>query len=265
MKQNVFLPIIGILVVLLLITSVVYLGLTYRHSVSNENNSTTTVGFPSSTSTKPLSLSTNEIIIQGANSSSMPLSNPQLEIPVGWQTYRLDEYKFQIYYPASWLLTNKVWEPFLAFGGNNAYQALNVTNLYSERVEKGDQEAVGVTVAVYDKPFSTSLSQWLFTVIPNLSKAEKGDINRALTKAYSGETGILTYNELKEGDVTISEVGAVAINGLLSYVTYINESRSRYAYAVELHLPFGKKWKAPPDSSYVMLFNQIISTIKFID
>src|SRR5947209_15540906 len=107
MKQNVFLPIIGILVVLLLIASVVYLSLTYRHSVSNENISTTTVGFPSSTSTKPLSSSTNEITIQGANSSSMPLSNLQLEIPVGWQTDRFDKYKFQISYPAGWLLTNK--------------------------------------------------------------------------------------------------------------------------------------------------------------
>jgi hypothetical protein len=251
-----------VLSILLLISgSIYYYILNYRKHPSPSKSSIESVYSPTL------------LPVQSITPSSHIQPNPTVlftkDNPIkGWKTFKVREYQFQLSYPEEgWLFSEGSFygEPIIP-----SSQLKFTANLYSQRVTGQlpyrNTESVVFIFTVYENATATSLSQWLFDAIPDLPKAEKGNIHNALIRASAGERGIVSYSQSEKEDIQASEFGAVILNGgVLSYSAYITGSGLKYIYAIELLLPYYERLAKPPDSTYEELFKQIVSTFKFIE
>jgi hypothetical protein len=186
--------------------------------------------------------------------------------PAGWQTYKSEEYKFQISYPQDWGRTTDIAEcirdPTLP------YPSRHLVNLITVRTVGLDMQSQYFTIVVYEKPPTSALTAWLSIAYgSDLAKIEKGNIDTALSRAYAGKKGIVSNNELKERDTTVQEVGEVVLFGVLSYSTYFAREGLPYVYEITIDLEFeqDEHMVDPPDSTFVKLYNQIVSSFKLAD
>ncbi len=200
------------------------------------------------------------------NSVSEKPSNPGVGRSEGvtttWKTYTVQKYKFQLRYPADWLLSANVSEPYIA------HKALEVFNIVSARKTGSRRypqyQTVPVAIAVYANPSNLSLSDWLAGAYnEDLNGVAGGQIQQALARAYAGAEGIVSFKEFRRGDSSAAEVGNVS-GGTLFYAGFFANSRSPYIYAVELRLLFDKTAE-PADEVYASVFNQMLSTFTVIE
>jgi hypothetical protein len=195
-----------------------------------------------------------------------------------WKIYTNTHYGYQFSYPNT--------DAFLSDSGALSdlplsYSSRQVVNLYM--MESLDQqEAVMVNVGVYDKPATTSLRNWILkgyeqgvgtsqpprgypqegstTISQNIDHIPSGAIDTALAKAANKEVGVLTFTEMKQGDLSVYEVGVVGIYGALSYTRYITKDDRNYLYAVDINLPF----EYVDTVHYRTIYKQIVASFKIL-
>jgi hypothetical protein len=206
-------------------------------------------------------------------SASPPTSTPAVnnlsQLEEEWATYRDAQYKIEIHYPQEgWFLTSKVGQPVLP------YPTLKEPiNLYTARVVPSQGPiSAPITIAVYDKPSTQTITQWLSEAYgTDLLKLPRGKIYAALMKARAvneGERGILTYNESRKGGVVTYEVGGTdAVGSALTYAMFFVKESLPYVCEVSFALPYyGDIFQAKPsDNEYIAQFEQMVSGFHFTD
>jgi hypothetical protein len=179
--------------------------------------------------------------------------------PAGWKIYRDEKYGFEVMYPATG------WNLFSDTIGSILNEPLELMSLITQR----EGITTSICFCVYKKDTNLSMVQWLSSNLqwlsPDVSKAQRGDLNMALQKANAGETNLLSYNESKNNDIEISEFGNVDPFGYFDYATLYHKVNSIYVYSIELSLPLHSLGVSDPDEKYTDVYKQILSTFRFLE
>ncbi len=146
-----------------------------------------------------------------------------------WKTYGNVDYGFELKYPLTWLFEKNLSGPSLN------YTPFYMVNIYTaQAVGTYDWEPVIAWVEVYDK-FTEEINKWL----------------------SMGSS--LTYTEVKKDDIYIYENGCCK--------KYLTRTGSKYVFGLGINIPpYDLSTEVEiPDSKYIELFDQMLSTFRFIE
>lgn len=191
---------------------------------------------------------------QPAQSSPWPLSKSR-----NWRNLQPFNDRLQLRYPSQWLVTANVTDPQL---GSEPVKVINlVSNRLTGSKQNPESQTVSVVVAAYAKRKDMPLLEWLKSSFRDtFLTVNRGRIQYALSRAYSGAHGLISFVDTHIDHVHKAELGSTN-GGVLFYSGVVAEDGNPFVYVVELHLTLDKT-AHPSDRAYASAFEDLLSTVR---
>ena len=178
-----------------------------------------------------------------------------LDVFDNWQTYRNDEFGFEVKHPKAWYADDSGTYVIDYFQPESKF----MVTLIHGRASDHEGSTVPITIGVLDKPTNLMFEEWLnnkFATEP----MQKGSIEDAYNKQHT------VYNEYTRDGMEIYEVGTFE-KQTLTYHTLFHPEGSQYIYFATLWLfayGNGGGWE-PSDSYFIDAYDQILGTFRFVE